>query len=889
MMWRNNFFPAKSVLRAFFVLLVVLVLLLGAGYKTDEAHAAEKTGTVVIESLHVRAGAGTLNQSLGFVYMGEKLTILGTEKDYTGTVWYQISFNGGIGYVSSDYVSLDSNNEYVYDSAFEASMTAEGFPESYKTYLRKIHADYPAWVFQAAHTGIDWSAAVSAESKPGVTLVTGSAASSWKSTDPGAYNPETGTYISYDSGNWVTASRAIIEYYMDPRNFLNSGGIFQFLAHSYDSRTQTAQGLQGVLDGTFMGGIFPEEGYSTYNEVLMEVGAKTGVNPYVLASMILVEQGNSGIGKSISGTVSGYEGYYNHFNVGAYASGGMDAVTRGLWYASQSGSYSRPWDSIYKSIYGGASFYGENYVKMNKHTLYLKKFNVMNGLSSVGTGQYMTNVQGAESEAAALRKGYLSVMDSAMTFIVPIYENMPSQACLKPISSASNDNYLASLKVDGCTLSPAFDRTVTSYTAVVPAGVKSVNIQAAANDANAKVRGTGTVVITSEQKTVNIVVTSASGIAKTYTVTLKSSSEDPSGALKTEIEATAIKLSSALDGSTINLSWTKNSDCELDYYEVFRSTKKSSGYGTKAYFATENGSQTKYSDSGNFQGGTTYYYKVRGVRLVDGVKVYTQWSTKAWRTVPKDAASSGNVDEPELPLSSTARGVMATTIDVESELTENGKVQLTWKKSPGYKVDYYQIFRAESKDGAVPTDTAYGDIPFFTTKNGDALSYLNSKNLSAGVTYYYKVRGVRNVDGVDYYTTWSDATSQKMAGELPDNADDPDASGSDESSEELKNGIMQTTISMSSSLQKNGSIRINWTKSEGYDVDYYEVFRSVERYKGYGTSPFYATGSGTKTYYVNTKSLVSGKTYYYKVRGVKVIDGEKVYTQWSNKSWRTVK
>ena len=81
---------------------------------------------------------------------------------------------------------------------------------------------------------------------------------------------------------------------------------------------------------------------------------------------------------------------------------------------------------------GGALFYSENYVKRNKNTLYFKKWNVMNGEDSVGQGQYMTNVQGAESEAAALRNGYASVLDSAMTFLIPVYENMPSKACAKP-------------------------------------------------------------------------------------------------------------------------------------------------------------------------------------------------------------------------------------------------------------------------------------------------------------------------------------------------------------------------------------------------------------------------------------------------------------------------
>ncbi len=42
-------------------------------------------------------------------------------------------------------------------------------------------------------------------------------------------------------------------------------------------------------------------------------------------------------GNSISGKVSGFEGYYNYFNVRAYASGGYDAVEYGLLYAKSQG------------------------------------------------------------------------------------------------------------------------------------------------------------------------------------------------------------------------------------------------------------------------------------------------------------------------------------------------------------------------------------------------------------------------------------------------------------------------------------------------------------------------------------------------------------------------
>ncbi len=101
-------------------------------------------------------------------------------------------------------------------------------------------------------------------------------------------------------------------------------------------------------------------------------------------------------------------------------------------------------------------------------------------------------------------------------------------------------------------------------------------------------------------------------------------------------------------------------------------------------------------------------------------------------------------------------------------------------------------------------------------------------------------------------------------------------------------GVKNTTITLKSKLTKNKKILLSWTKSRGYKVDRFEIYRSVKKNSGYGKRSFFVTKNGDVLSYLNTKNLKAGKTYYYKLRGVRVIDGEKHYTRWSNKAWRTV-
>lgn len=607
-------------------------------FRMMDSYAYTGAATVKATSLNVRSGAGINYPAVGRLAAGAAITIAGEQTGADGKLWYQIQFVGSggtvkTGYVSSEYVRLPVS--YTPDPNFEAYLSSQGFPESYKNGLRQLHAQYPNWVFKARNTGLDWNTVIENESLLGRNLVAAGSVSSWKSVEAGAYNWDNSVWTGLDGSNWVAASSDIIRYYMDPRNFLDETYVFQFLSHEYDANTQTIEGLNSLVAGTFLSGtttstgtegsnfsgssggtagpgggpgvspagpsgnagspqssayddsqhgpgvsgpagsgspasqgskgeislegpqasILPRErnlvasgvslvgpggdlagstegaapaagtgevnggagGSSPYINIIMNAGAQSGVSPYVLAAMILQEQGSNGTSPLISGSYPGYEGYYNFFNVEAYQSGSMTAIQMGLRYASQSGSYGRPWNTVEKSILGGAQNYGDNYVKAGQNTFYLKKFNVQG--ENLYKHQYMSNIQGAASEAAKLAQAYTpELKKTALEFQIPVYSNMPEQACAAPTGDGSPNNKLAGLGVDGFSLTPSFHKDTQEYNLIVDTSVTSLTVSASALDSNASVSGTGTIAVPGGGTDIIITVTAQNGSARNYMI-----------------------------------------------------------------------------------------------------------------------------------------------------------------------------------------------------------------------------------------------------------------------------------------------------------------------------------------------------------------------------------
>ncbi len=233
----------------------------GSSQLTLISYADSRSAVINTDRVNVRSGPGTSNSKVATLTAGTAVTVTGETKGSDGYTWYSISWNGGSGYARYDYVAVTQ----VYaasDAAFEQQLSAQGFPESYKNGLRGLHQKYPNWTFTAQKTGLDWNTVITEESKIGRNLVASTSISSWKSIETGAFDWANNYWPGFDGATWVQSSKSLIEYYMDPRNFLSDPYIFQFEVQTYDASKQTKAGLEKLVAGTFLEGdaIVPIEG-----------------------------------------------------------------------------------------------------------------------------------------------------------------------------------------------------------------------------------------------------------------------------------------------------------------------------------------------------------------------------------------------------------------------------------------------------------------------------------------------------------------------------------------------------------------------------------------------------------------------------------------------------
>lgn len=332
-------------------------------------------------------------------------------------------------------IILFSNN-----SACAATRTSDlskliNYPEIY-TAVQEMKTAHPNWTFTILYTGLDWNEVLENETTKKHTrslvqkpVILGDI-NDW--ICPICYK------TPQDNGSWLCASNKTASYYIDPRNWINETYIFAFETLSFNSETHTLEGIKTMLSGSFMDtdsikyiDTNGEEKIieKSYAQIIFEAAKENGISPYHLASRILQEQGK-GNSSLISGKREGFIGCYNYFNIGASGNNETEIIVNGLTRARD-----EQWNDPEKSIKGGAKFLKGGYIGNYQDTLYLQKYCVDNSCKYGLYGhQYQQNVSAPYTEGSSVYDAYekLGILDSNFNFIIPVYENMPSSASVKP-------------------------------------------------------------------------------------------------------------------------------------------------------------------------------------------------------------------------------------------------------------------------------------------------------------------------------------------------------------------------------------------------------------------------------------------------------------------------
>ena len=251
--------------------------------------------------------------------------------------------------------------------------------------------------------------------------------------------------------------------------------------------------------------------------------------------------------------------------------------------------------------------------------------------------------------------------------------------------------------------------------------------------------------------------------------------------------------------NSLTLIWDKVEGA--DGYVVLRS-ENGKEY-TQAADITD--AKTTYVDA-SLTAGMVYSYKVQAYRNINGKKVYGE--------------ESGVLSGKPLP--------SATTLTAQSAGYK--AIQLTWNAVDG--VNGYAVYRkAAGKSG----------FDQIATVNADTTSYKDTK-VTSGVSYTYKVKAYKNVNGTQ---VWGDDSNEATA--VP--------------------ALQAPQVTLTNTTYN--SVTVSWNKVSG--AQGYNIYRSTKPNSGFKVVKKVNNKSTVK--FVD-KKLSVGKTYYYQVCAFRAVGGK---------------
>ena len=358
----------------------------------DTTQQYKEIKVVNTDGLNVRKGPSTSYESIGKIDKGTSVEVI-SESDG----WSKINYKNTTAYVATRYLDKISSNEQVPPVVGgESTENVSGATIYYKAlnYTLQNHVD--AQYKKALEGGNVISSSISRMSEELTTSMPQSRA-------------------------FVTASKADLEYYLNPKNFTNSDkGMMQFL------RLDTYKG--GITESelnSYLNSLPKVNGKNTvfYNQgkAFINAAQKYDIDLVYLVSHAMWE---TGYGKSVLAqgqTITSYKGKPLDKPVTVYNFFGISAIDKSANVSGAEASYSNGWTSIEKTIEGSAKWISANYIKSSKYnqnTIYKMKFNY-----DYIWHQYATDVNWSNG-ISGIMNNIISMYDTAsnLEFEVPDYK-----------------------------------------------------------------------------------------------------------------------------------------------------------------------------------------------------------------------------------------------------------------------------------------------------------------------------------------------------------------------------------------------------------------------------------------------------------------------------------
>ncbi len=419
---------------------------------SNPGESIKETKVVNYEFLNVRSGPSTSHSKIGTLKKGDKVGVISESNG-----WSKIKYNGNVAYVSSSYLSSESTTPEVPSNPDNHTVKVVNYdflnvrsgPSTSHSKIGVLSKGDEVKVKEESNgwSKIDYRGSNAYVSSMYLSNIGSSGGSETPDNGGGTANINGATvnhiqlgYTLEDhvvvqlerarvGGNvidssikrgFVTASRADLEYYLNPNNFTGSTkGMMQFLRTDSYKGGVTASELNSYLNslrpassGT---NVFYNQGQTFIN-----AAKRYDIDLAYLVSHAMWETAYGRSTLAQGQTITSYKGKPLPSPVKVYNFFGIGAIDHSANVSGAEAAYSNGWTSVEATIDGSAKWIAQNYIKNTKYkqnNIFKMKFNY-----DYSWHQYATDVNWANGISGVMVK-IVGMYDkgSNLVFDIPKY------------------------------------------------------------------------------------------------------------------------------------------------------------------------------------------------------------------------------------------------------------------------------------------------------------------------------------------------------------------------------------------------------------------------------------------------------------------------------------